>query len=125
MTNAQQLNARREKVLQEMSSIRYMKKGSISEQWFPVIRDGKKTEQMRGPYYVLTNKTGNKTVSQRLSSKSKLEHVRLMVENHKRFVALCREFEELAEQLGELECNQPELEAVKKKPQSPSNRTKK
>lgn len=123
MDKVQQLDARREVVLQQMRSIRSMKRGTISGQWFPVIRRGKKTDQRRGPYPVLTYKANNKTVSQRLTSKSELEHARRAVQNHKRFVALCKEFVELTKQLGEFERGQPDLDAVKKPPKSPSSKT--
>lgn len=123
MSNVRQVDARRKAILKEVNAMRSMKKGSINEQWFPVIRHGKKTDLMRGPYPVLTYKANNKTVSRRLSSKSELQHARRAVDNHKRFVALCKEFEQLTEQLGELERERPDLDALKKTPKSPSSKT--
>jgi hypothetical protein len=58
---------------------------------------------MRGPYYVLTSKRGGKTISQRLTTRQQVEAARADVAAHRKFVELCRQFERLTEQLGQVE----------------------
>ena len=66
MPRIQELESRRKEVLQELGAIRSLRKGNLNEQWFPVVRNGKKTKKLRGPYFVWTYKVGMKTVSERL-----------------------------------------------------------
>ena len=122
MNSIPELEARRDAILEEMRSIRGMRRGTINEQFLRVRLKGRDQPLLRGPYYVLSRREGNKTVSKRLTSPAQLERAKREVEVHKRFVALCKEFEVLTERLGELEQS---LEGTpeKKRPRSPSNRT--
>jgi len=82
-----------------------MRRGSINEQYLKVPHRGMKQPIARGPYYVLSRhepQTG-KTVSRRLTSKKDVEKARTDIAEYHRFVALCREYQELTETLGELE----------------------
>ena len=118
------IDARRTAILQEMASVRSLCAASLSEQVYRDTReDG--TEVVRGPYFVLSRNVNGKTKSHRVK-KGDVKHVKADVENHKRFLRLCREFEELTQRLGELERQERgEVEAVKKKPGSRSGRAKK
>lgn len=96
------IEARREAVLQEMRSIRSMKRGTINEQYLKVPQKGAKPA-LRGPYHILSRREGNKTVSERLTTTEQLEQTRKDVAAHKRFISLCKEFEVLTERLGILQ----------------------
>ena len=120
-----ELVARREAILEQMRAIRSMRRGTINEQYLKVSHQGAKTPVLRGPYYVLSRREGEKTVSQRLTSSAALEQAKSDVAAHKRFLVLCREFERLTERLGQLERQAPDLEREKKRRSSPSSKTRK
>ncbi len=73
---------------------------------------------------MLSRREGGKTVSQRLTSPEELKQAQKDVEAHKRFVALCKQFEELTERLGQIQRESYELRQEKKRPSSRSSRTK-
>jgi len=122
MDSLQQLEARRLAILDSMKAIRSLRRGSITEQFFPILRQGQKQAARRGPYYVLTRHRGRKTVSQRLTTPEALHQAQSDIEAFKRFLALCHEFEQLTEKLGELERG---TEAKKKRLKSGSNKIEK
>ena len=126
MTRIQQLEARREEVLQELAAIRSLRKGNINEQWFPVVRGGKKTKKLRGPYFVWTYKVGKKTVSERLKGEQEIALARRDAANYSNFRELCLGLEKLIAELGVLERQEAASEgAVKKGLKSRSSRAKK
>jgi len=120
MDTFQQLEARRLALLEEFRSFRSMRRGTINEQFFDVRLKGQAKTVRRGPYYVLSRREGDKTVSRRLTTPEALEQARKDSEAHKRFHALCREFEEVIEKLGELERT---TEQEKKRSKSGSSKT--
>jgi Family of unknown function (DUF6788) len=122
MNPIQAIETRRNAILEEIRSIRSMKRGTINEQYFKGYLKGKKGAVTRGPYYVLSRREGARTVSQRLVSPQELQGAQQDVASYRRFVLLCREFEQLTEKLGELERHASDLTEEKKQPQSPSNR---
>lgn len=97
-----EIEQRRKLVLAQMSALRSMRAAALSEQMLPVPHKGHKEPVMRGPYYVLSRRVDGKTRSQRVPAED-VEQVKKEVANHKKFLALCREFEELTERLGALE----------------------
>jgi len=103
METLQQIEAQRLAVLESIKSIRSMRRGAITEQFFPIRRQGQKQTARRGPYYVFSRHQGSKTVSQRLTTPEALQQAREDAEAFKRFQSLCREYEQLTEKLGELE----------------------
>ena len=125
MDTVQQLEARRNAILDEIRSIRSMRRGTINEQCFKTRLKGRKGMVRQGPYYVLSRREGEKTVSKRLRSVTELDQARRDVAEHKRFLALCQEFERLTARLGELERGEPDLEREKKRFRSPSSRIQK
>ena len=123
MDPIQQLEARRNAILEEMRSIRSMRRGTINEQYFQTDLKGRKGMVHQGPYYVLSKRGGQKTVSRRLRSAAELEEAQKDVAEYKRFLGLCQEFERLTARLGELERDEPSLEQEKKRFRSPLSKT--
>lgn len=125
MNSMTTIESRRETILNEMRILRSLCLSSLSEQMLPVKHKGKKEPTMRGPYFVLSRRQHGKTRSRRVRA-DELEQVKKDVANHQRFVALCKEFEELTQRLGELErAQEADTEALKKGLKSRSSRTKK
>jgi hypothetical protein len=125
MDTVQELETRRNGILKEMRSIRSMRRGTINEQYFKTRLKGRKGIAHQGPYYVLSRREGQKTVSNRLRSEAELEEARRDVAEYKRFLGLCQEFERLTARLGELERSEQGLEQEKKRSKSPSSKTEK
>ena len=125
METVQELEARRNAVLEEMRSIRSMRRGTINEQHFKTHLKGKKGMVFQGPYYVLSRREGEKTVSKRLRSPAELERARKDVAEYKRFMGLCQQFERLTAHLGDLERGPQDLEQGKKGFRSRSSKMQK
>jgi len=124
MATLEEVEARRNAVLEEMRSIRSMARGTINEQFLRVRHRGIKKAVSVGPYYVFSRYEPEvgKTKSRRLTSKEQVEQARNDVAAYQRFVSLCREFDALTERLRELEHGAPEQEAKKKLRRSPSSK---
>jgi len=125
MNEINKIEKRRDAILEQMQGIRSMERGSITEQYLKVAHKGKKEPVRKGPYYVFSRREGNKTVGYRLKTPEELTRARWDVEAHKEFRKLCRQFEELTEQLGRLSRDEGVEGKGKKKRRSPSNRTPK
>jgi len=95
------LERRREELVEGMLAIGSMCRGTISEQFVKVHHKGKKEPVERGPYYVLSCWKEGRNQSRRIPP-DELERTRADLANHERFLGLCREFEEVTEQLGQL-----------------------
>ena len=124
MNDIQKTEARREAVLDQMRSIRSMKKGSVTRQYVPVSQEGKPPAR-RGPYYVFCTSQQGRTVSRRIKSREEFERAKADVAAHKRFVDLCGQFVELTQKLGEMEREASQAPPEKKRRRSPSSRTRK
>ena len=125
MRTIEAIEARREAIAKEMCSIRSLRRGTINEQFLKVRQAGRKEPLARGPYYVLSRYEGGRTVSQRLAQGEELQQARKDVAEHKRFVALCKEFEELTERLGQMEREGVGFAEEKKRRSSRSRKTSK
>lgn len=75
MDAVQQLESRRNAILEEMRSIRFRRRGTVNGQYFKTLLKGRKGMVHQGPYYVLSRREGEKTVSKRLRSVAELEQV--------------------------------------------------
>lgn len=95
------IESRRREILREVAEIRSMRKGSVTEQLLKVPQKGKEPA-IRGPYYTYTKKEKGKTVGKRLRSKE-VERFKDDVKAFHRFHALCQEYAELTERLGDIE----------------------
>ena len=125
MDMVQELEAQRDAILEEMRSIRSMRRGTINGQHFKTHLKGRKGIALQGPYYVLARREGDKTVSKRLRSVAELEQAQNDVAEYKRFMGLCQQFERLTARLGELEREQQDVLQEKKGFRSPSNKMQK
>lgn len=122
MGKVQSLEARRHTVVEEMLALRSLHPGSVNEQFVKGRRDGKAV--VRGPYPVLCWREGKKVFSQRLRTDLEVRNAHRDTKNFRRFRELCKELEELTRELGKAQReSETEMEALKKKPKSPSNRT--
>lgn len=121
----EELETRRNAILEEMRSIRSMRRGTINEQHFKTRLKGRRGRVLQGPYYVLSRREGEKTASQRLRSPAELEQARKDVAQYKRFMGLCQEFERLTALLGERERGDTEGGQEKKRLRLPSNKIEK
>lgn len=102
MDAIEDVESKRDAVLAEMRGIRSMERGSITEQYLKVPHKGGKPV-LRGPYYLMSRKEGKRTVGYRLTTPAEVELAKRGVEAHRKFAALCKEYECLTERLGELE----------------------
>lgn len=102
MKTLSEIESRRDSVLQEMRSIRSMKRGTINEQYLKVPQKGSEPA-LRGPYQIVSRREGNKTVSERLTTPAQLEQAKRDIAAHRKFVELCKNFELLTEKMGLLE----------------------
>lgn len=124
MDSIEDIERRRREILSEIMDIRSMKRGTVNEQFLKVRIKGRDEPVPRGPYYVFTRSEGGRTVSQRLTSPEMRRQAQADVAAHKRFVALCLEYERLTERLGEMERREDGGEE-KKRPKSPSKKKRK
>jgi hypothetical protein len=125
MDTVQQLEAQRIAILEEMRSIRSMRRGTINGQHFKTHLKGRKGIALQGPYYVLSRREGKKTVSKRLKSPAELEQAQSDVSEYRRFMGLCQQFERLTARLGELEREEQDVMQEKKGFRSPSSKMEK
>jgi Family of unknown function (DUF6788) len=121
MNEISKIEARRKEILKEVGEMRSMRKGSVTEQFLRVPQKGKEPA-MRGPYHTYTRKERGKTVGRRLKSKE-VERFKGDVKAFHRFHALCQEYAELTERLGDIEGTIAEREE-KKLRKSPSKKTR-
>ncbi len=125
MDTVQELEARRDAILEQIRSIRSMRRGTINEQHFKVRLKGTKGVALQGPYYVLSRREGKKITSKRLRAGPEVEQAQRDVAEYKRFVTLCHEFERLTARLGERERGEQDVRREKKRPRSLLSKTEK
>ena len=102
MKTTAEVEIKRDEVLQQMRTMRSMKRGTINTQYLKVPQKDSKPA-LRGPYHVLSRREGNKTVSERLTTLTQLEQAKKDIAAHRKFVELCKEFEMLPEEMGMLQ----------------------
>jgi len=111
MDTREDLETRRQEILQEMCGIRRMRRGTVNEQFVRTRRrDGTVVEN--GPYYLYSRTEKGQSFSQRIPA--------VDAERFRQETEACRRFKELAmqcvlvcESLAERE---PDLEGKKKRP---------
>ena len=109
-TNYPKLEQQRQVLLQQLSSLRELRRGSLTEQFLTIKHtDGSMVK--RGPYPLLTRKQGQKTVSLRLRDPQ-------LIPVYRRQIQAMREFETVADQIvrvGEQLSDLAVAEVVQKK----------
>ena len=58
MNTVEQLQQERTRLVQKMLNISCARKGSVTEQYFPVMKNGTPTDEKRGPYWIFSTKRG-------------------------------------------------------------------
>jgi hypothetical protein len=102
MSTQSQLNARRLEILDQISKIKTMRKGSLNAKYNEAVTKSGEVART-GPYYVITGKgPGNKTISKSIST-ADVPHIRQEVNNYKEFRRLTDEYIEACEKLSLLE----------------------
>lgn len=124
MKEIERLEKRRIQIIRQISSIRTMRKGSVTEQYLKVPRKGQREPALKGPYFLYTRKEKGKTVGRRLS-KEKADQFRQQVEAFHRFQALGKEYAEISERLADLAGVVEASAREKKRWRSSSSKTKK
>ena len=107
------IETRRREILKEVGEMRSMRKGSVTKQFLSVPQKGKEPA-IRGPYFTYTKKEKGKTVGRRLKTKE-VERFKDDVTAFHRFQALCQEYAELTERLGDIEGVMDEGEEKKRR----------
>mgnify|MGYP001559458562 CR=1 FL=1 len=121
-STTQQIRQRQNAVLEEISRIRVMRRGTLSEQHYAQRRERKGGAGACGPYFILQGYGGGKRFSKRIASEQ-VEQVRNEIAQGRRFQDLCKEYMTLGEALAEDARRQPAAdEAVKKGLKSRSSR---
>ena len=95
------LEQQRQTLLQRLSGLRELRRGSLIEQFLTVQHaDGSRVK--RGPYPLLTRKQTNKTVSVRLNDPALVPLYRQQIQAMRRFEGVVDQLVRLGEQLGDL-----------------------
>lgn len=105
-----QLEKRREQILQQISAIDRLRRGSLSRQFFK--KPHANSSAPAGPYFVLQGYLQGEKFSQRIPAQQ-APLIEPLVANYKRFLELTEEFVTVTDQLTRLAEAQPDL---KKKP---------
>jgi len=100
-----QLQALRDQILHQMSSIDRLRRGTLSRQFFKQRRSGSKARQ--GPYFVLQGYIQGQKFSERITAEQ-APSVEPLVANYKRFEQLAEEFVTVTDQLTRLSQAAPE-----------------
>jgi hypothetical protein len=104
------LEQQRQSLLQQLSGLRQLRRGSLIEQ-FLTVKHSDGSEVKHGPYPLLTRKEGKKTVSRRLSDPAVVPLYRQQIQDLRRFESVVDQLVRVGEQLSDLAVAQ----AVQKK----------
>jgi len=95
------LEQHRQHLLQQLSGLPEIRRGSLTEQFLTVKRkDGSQVK--RGPYPLLTRKQGQKTVSQRLTDPALVPLYRQQIQAMRQFETVVDGLVQVGEQLSDL-----------------------
>src|SRR5208337_4757969 len=95
------LQQQRQQLLQQLSGLPEIRRGSLTEQFLTVKRkDGSRVK--RGPYPLLTRKQGQKTVSQRLTDPALVPLYRQQIQAMRQFETVVGGLVQVGEQLSDL-----------------------
>lgn len=95
------LQQQRQRLLQQLSGLQELRRGSLTEQFLMVKRkDGSRVK--RGPYPLLTRKQGQKTVSLRLTDPTLVPLYRQQIQAMRQFETAVDGLVQVGEQLSDL-----------------------
>ena len=95
------LQQQRQQLLQRLSGLQEVRRGSLTEQFFMVKRkDGSRVK--RGPYPLFTRKHGQKTVSRRLTDPALVPLYRRQIQAMRQFETLMDGLVRVGERLSDL-----------------------
>ena len=95
------LQQQRLELLQQLSGLQELRRGSLTEQFLLVKRkDGSRVK--RGPYPLLTRKRGPKTISQRLTDPALVPLYRRQIQAMRQFESVVDALVQVGEQLSDL-----------------------
>src|SRR5437667_7007042 len=95
------LRQQRQQLLQQLSGLQELRRGSLTEQFLMVKRkDGSRVK--RGPYPLLTRKHGQKTVSRRLTDPALVPLYRKQIQAMREFETVVDQLVRVGEQLSDL-----------------------
>jgi hypothetical protein len=95
------LQQQRQRLLQQLSGLQELRRGSLTEQFLMVKRkDGSRVK--RGPYPLLTRKQGQKTVSLRLTDPALVPLYRQQIQALRQFETVVDGLVQVGEQLSDL-----------------------
>jgi hypothetical protein len=95
------LQQQRQQLLQQLSGLEELRRGSLTEQFLMVKRkDGSRVK--RGPYPLLTRKQGQKTVSLRLTDPALVPLYRQQIQAMRQFETVVDGLVQVGEQLSDL-----------------------
>jgi len=118
----EQIEQRQDAVVEQMSRIRVMRRGTVSEQHYQGRRKRKGGTGASGPYYIWQGYVNGKRFSQRVSA-TEVERIKQEIEQRRRFERLCAEYVGLGEALAQAGHEQvDQFDGVKKGLKSRSNR---
>jgi len=121
MNTVAHLRHQRERLLEELSDLECVRRGSVVEQRVAATAaDGRRYE--RGPYPLYSFKEKGRTVSRRLHSATEVDVYRQQIDNGRRFQQVVDELLRVSEQLSDATV---QTDTVKKTPRTKSRRTRK
>jgi hypothetical protein len=95
------LQQQRQRLLQQLSGLQELRRGSLTEQFLMVKRkDGSRVK--RGPYPLLTRKQGQKTISLRLTDPALVPLYRQQIQAMRQFETVVDGLVQVGEQLSDL-----------------------
>jgi len=98
MATLKRLMARKNEILEQLSGLGEMRKGSLVEQYLEATKqDG--TVVRRGPYMLYSYKEKGKTVSRRLPDSMTADRYRTQIREYRRFERLCEELANTSQQI--------------------------
>lgn len=121
MNTVAHLRHQRGQLLEELSDLECVRRGSVVEQRVvAAAADGRRYE--RGPYPLYSFKEKGRTVSRRLHSATEVDLYRQQIDNGRRFQQVVDELLRVSEQLSDATM---QTDTVKKTPRTKSRRTRK
>lgn len=95
------LEQQRQRLLRQLSDLRELRRGSLTEQ-FLTVKHADGSTIRRGPYPLLTRKEANKTVSVRLTEPALVPLYRQQIQSMRQFENVIDQLVRVGEQLGDL-----------------------